>query len=124
MSYVLNELEEKWMAALESGEYRQNHAGKLFDGLGYCCLGVLCAVSGFTPEEQADGFYTVAGGHHALRADIAKRFKLRSGLGDFDEEESIGHTLTRGLAFANDKGATFLEIAAFIRANPEKVFLP
>lgn len=35
------EIAEKWINALESGEYKQTK-GKLQDQNGYCCLGVLC----------------------------------------------------------------------------------
>lgn len=35
----------KWLKALRSGKYRQARH-KLYDGKGYCCLGVLCRVVG------------------------------------------------------------------------------
>jgi hypothetical protein len=35
---------EKWAEALESGEYKQVN-GKLSDGEGFCCLGVLCEIA-------------------------------------------------------------------------------
>ena len=35
------EIQEKWLNALESGEYSQTNGG-LKDTNGYCCLGVLC----------------------------------------------------------------------------------
>lgn len=35
------EIKEKWIAALESGDYPQT-MGKLQDDIGFCCLGVLC----------------------------------------------------------------------------------
>lgn len=34
------ELLAKWLAALRSGEYKQSRES-LYDGNGYCCLGVL-----------------------------------------------------------------------------------
>lgn len=34
-----------WLAALESGQFRQAHK-KLFDGTGYCCLGVYAKAKG------------------------------------------------------------------------------
>lgn len=42
---VLNdvELEKKWVAALRSGEYQQTRQA-LYDGKGFCCLGVLCEI--------------------------------------------------------------------------------
>jgi len=33
---MLTEAQEKWLQALESGEYEQG-VGALFDGEGYCC---------------------------------------------------------------------------------------
>lgn len=40
------EVAKRWAAALESGEYEQGH-GELRDVRGrYCCLGVLCELSG------------------------------------------------------------------------------
>ena len=34
---------KKWIAALDSGEYKQGQL-QLQDGFGYCCLGVACKV--------------------------------------------------------------------------------
>lgn len=48
------ELKEKWFAALRSGEYQQGY-GKLFDGTGYCCLGVLQMVVDGKVEPQDAG---------------------------------------------------------------------
>jgi hypothetical protein len=53
---------------------------------------------------------------------IQSAANLRSPQGGFMEGALNGQTR---LTAANDYGdATFAEIAAFIRANPEKVFLP
>ena len=38
-------LKEKWLAALESGEFKKA-TGQLREGPAYCCLGVLCVVAG------------------------------------------------------------------------------
>lgn len=38
------EIKERWIEKLESGDYPQT-TGELFDGHGYCCLGVLCEVA-------------------------------------------------------------------------------
>ena len=37
------EIKDKWVAALESGEYRQTQR-QLKDWQGFCCLGVLCDI--------------------------------------------------------------------------------
>lgn len=41
-----------WVEALRSGEYPQARE-KLFDGHGYCCLGVACTLAGI--EAEVDG---------------------------------------------------------------------
>lgn len=38
------EVKQKWVEALLSGKYKQV-AGKLSDGTGFCCLGVLCELA-------------------------------------------------------------------------------
>jgi hypothetical protein len=47
------DFKEKWVAALRSGEYQQAH-GTLFNGTGYCCLGVACIVLGAKFVESTD----------------------------------------------------------------------
>lgn len=39
-----NEIKERWISALESGSYQQT-TGKLTNGDGFCCLGVLCEIA-------------------------------------------------------------------------------
>ena len=43
--YILNADQEKWLTALESGEYKQCIRA-LFDGVGFCSLGVACVAIG------------------------------------------------------------------------------
>lgn len=38
-------LKVKWLKALRSGRYKQTKE-RLRDGIGYCCLGVLCTIQG------------------------------------------------------------------------------
>ncbi len=50
------EVMEKWVAALRSGKYPQTKAA-LRTEKGFCCLGVLCDLSGlaeFTPRERGN----------------------------------------------------------------------
>lgn len=44
------DLKARWIAALRSGEYKQGQSS-LFDGKGYCCLGVLLRVQGCDIEK-------------------------------------------------------------------------
>jgi hypothetical protein len=48
------ELKQKWLDALESGDYKQD-TGRLKTLTGYCCLGVLCKVLG--EEIDITGYY-------------------------------------------------------------------
>lgn len=39
-----HEIAERWVAALRSGQYKQTKS-VLYDGAGFCCLGVLCELA-------------------------------------------------------------------------------
>lgn len=76
-------LKDLWLKALRSGEYEQTRE-TLFDGKGYCCLGVLCDVmlnndlvpAGVSLIKTAD--YIEAGGMpHDLPGDFATAIGLR-----------------------------------------------
>ena len=57
------EIKEKWVAALRSGEYQQTK-GYLHNEEGYCCLGVLtdlCAKEKGLEWEYPDGVYAMDG---------------------------------------------------------------
>ena len=41
----------KWVAALRSGKYKQTVL-HLYDGVGFCCLGVMCALRGAKLDEM------------------------------------------------------------------------
>lgn len=57
MKKLPSEFKAAWLKALLSGEYTQT-ADCLFDGKGYCCLGVACKVAGadfvLVPEDTCD----------------------------------------------------------------------
>lgn len=97
------ELKAKWVAALRSGEYQQIK-GKLHDGKGYCCMGVLHRlVTGRAPKsywglEAYDGSLDL----------------------DFDECERPESTRVDGdttLMHMNDQGKSFAEIADYVEAH-------
>jgi hypothetical protein len=130
--HQLTELQEKWLKALESGEYRQT-TGVLHDGIGYCCLGLLCKMAGATFElsepdeeerengEDRDVVWRCGGIYHLPPEKVWKDAGLHSQTGQI-----IGGDRVHGERFltsANDGGATFVEIATVIRANPQNFFL-
>ena len=119
MAYQLTELQEKWLTALESGEYAQCK-GSLHRGAGYCCLGVLCVVSGREFNEQ--GFCEER--NQVLPSSVREESRLRDSSGESLATFHIGDMRFSQLTEANDSGHTFAQIAAAIRANPENFFLP
>ncbi len=134
----LTELQEKWLAELESGKHKQAKR-YLFDGCGYCCLGVACRfVFGIEPsaKEHSDkkwfqtesnvlphpisnelGLFSSAGD---LRQDLRQIFKEVIEKEGFFNPNSVYSPIS--LAAYNDTGATFAQIAAAIRKLPEAVF--
>lgn len=52
------ELKAKWIAALRSGEYQQGRGRLRTDDNRFCCLGVLCAVTGreFIEADSTTGY--------------------------------------------------------------------
>jgi len=105
--------QEKWLQALESGEWKQCRR-KLDDGNGgHCCLGVaLKVVPGI--ERDSDAPETL---DSSTARDV---LHLLDGAGEIQGERWGGNIAY--LTTANDEGKTFAEIAAFIRANPPQVF--
>ncbi len=116
--YVFNEAQEAWLKALESGEYRQCRKSMTHGGA-YCCLAVACEVLNLPKDKHGD--FIDANGTAPVAAIEAMR--LRSDIGSFYFEAPIGQVSASSLAGANDDGATFSEIAAFIRSNPTAVFV-
>jgi hypothetical protein len=54
------ELKDKWLAALRSGNYQQTTDSLHKDGA-YCCLGVLCTVAGADMSRQQRSFVDYEG---------------------------------------------------------------
>lgn len=118
------EVKDKWIAALESGEYVQgtgllNYKKIADETPKLCCLGVLCELAvaeGITTSAkknwtEGDSWETVYGDSWAS-AYLPPEVIEWSGLPD--------HTgtlagATRNLAQLNDQGATFADIAEVIR---------
>ncbi len=119
----LTEDQENWLVALESGQYKQG-ARALFDGRGYCCLGVACKVQG-VPDDVIALKDVLSSDVTELLA-VREKLKLYDAVGLFRHGFALPATSTspplESLANMNDFGRSFAEIAAFIRANPREVF--
>ena len=124
--YPFTPEQEAWLHDLETTEEPQTK-GKLHRLLdyssiqpaGFCCLGRACVVFGFEGHPQMD-VMAFDGNTGALPLNLSKRLRLRSCVGALaNRHEGCDH-----LAALNDSGWSFKQIAAYIRANPENVFLP
>lgn len=108
---------ENWLLALESGKFKQGNA-HLREGDCYCCLGVAAEMfCDPTRTDEKRNIYWYEG------SSALAPFTVVDALGLYGRTGGIrGLQYNETLAHMNDTGSTFTEIAAFIRANPEKVF--
>jgi hypothetical protein len=119
----------EWIAALESGEYKQG-TGVLCRGTGeelkYCCLGILSKIQGrlISSPDHNGVYYDDAGLREAC--GLAKdnpNFPYIYGLGKFPEDVTVLVQLGDGglyeraktLSFCNDQKVSFKEIAEIIK---------
>lgn len=113
------DIKEKWLVALRSGEYEQGNCALRTNANKYCCLGVLCDISGageWGPENKSLYYYVMPSGDHScayLPNELLGRF-------GFDGEEheltrlNDGHNDTIGLPVAP---VSFAVIADWIEEN-------
>lgn len=117
------DLLRRWVDALRSGKYKQAR-GRLKTDDGYCCLGVLCDVSGsgtwarpkYDKRRSAAHYYVTGDTTRfcALPPSVADVVKLSANTDGSDEEFEYVRM--------NDAGATFAEIADAIEKNHPDVF--
>lgn len=116
---------QKWIDALQSGEYPQT-GGALRDEIGFCCLGVACDVSGLgewqrTKRRNSASYgysYQVNEESEAGALPNAVREWLGLRLADGEYTTRLGKSAT--LAELNDMyGGTFDSIADFIETEPD-----
>jgi hypothetical protein len=117
------DVKEKWIAALRSGEYPQT-SGVLRDQTGYCCLGVLCEIAvkegvASAWEPSPDNAWSFAYGKQDERDKSFLPPSVQRWAGVdlpspevpvqiFDDEVGIS------LSALNDRGTSFEEIADLI----------
>jgi hypothetical protein len=99
------EIKAKWLEALRSGKYKQAE-GRLKVNDTFCCLGVLCDISGLS---KWDGDYYL-NCVSVLPDEVAEW----SGLGDKSPNVKEASGRNRSLAGLNDDGNSFKEIADLI----------
>lgn len=121
----LTESQEKWLTALESGQYMQgNSVLHNTAGNSFCCLGVACDL--FIPETKKKLAREYAYGKEQNVAlapqEIVDELNLWDEQGPFVKHDVFNGEQVHSLVCMNDKGISFKEIAAYIRKNPENVF--
>lgn len=109
-------IKAKWVAALRSGEYKQE-LGQLRSPAGFCCLGVLCNLHAqahpkIAAQQTRKSAYM--GDSYSLPPPVAKWARLSSPLGH--EKILIGNSVV-SLAEHNDEGRSFKQIADAIEAQ-------
>ena len=109
-------LQEAWLTDMESGEFKQCK-GALRRGDAYCCLGL--ATKRAAPEspalklDEVNESMGISNGSQFPPSLVVERMRFISDAGgDRDADLSV----------MNDNGATFAEIAEFVRKEPWKVF--
>jgi hypothetical protein len=108
------DLKQKWLAALRSGEYEQTKR-TLFDGTGYCCLGVLekCVI-GEVSRLHIDG---EVAGMPSPANERTMGVKFEPDQGGVWGLRANGNYLY--LAHLNDSGTSFAKIADLIEKYVE-----
>ena len=106
------ELKAKWLAALRSGEYKQAKS-VLNTGDSFCCLGVLCDISGmgrWVRDDRNRAFIYYEYGE-AYREFAELPIPLQKGAGiEVVEEAAL-------IQMNDDEDKTFTEIADWIETN-------
>jgi len=104
---VKKSIADKWIKALRSGKYKQTK-GKLKGKVGYCCLGVLCEISG-KDEFKSKGYL---GSFETLPKEVVSWAGMKSRTGCFIINRD--YQTSESLSNLNDSGIKFKEIARII----------
>lgn len=105
------EIKDKWVAALRSGKYVQTRDRlKDYDN-GFCCLGVLCDISGVSEWKVGVDSYVYLNKDGTLPLSVMEWAGLRSPDGEVSGQEHDS------LAEINDAGNTFETISQIIEKH-------
>lgn len=101
-------LKADWVNALRSGEYKQTRE-TLYDGAGYCCLGVLCKVAGLEIRKDGGGV-----GNESYANSFASYRPIFDLVGGYEASHQLS---MRNDGYENFHKHDFSEIADYIEAN-------
>jgi hypothetical protein len=103
-------LKRQWIDALRSGKYQQGKKALRTDENKFCCLGVLCDISGKGEWRYEEPI-----------PDAPKRSRWAYVIDGFVSRDLLPHAPTFGIVYEtvlsemNDEGHTFEEIADYIQ---------
>lgn len=130
--FEMGPLQKQWVADLRKYPERQTHGElgrRLFDNsIKACCLGQLlitdCEMNNKElPFNNNEALYDQNTSLDCYLENSYEKYGLIDDMGAIgvcSDENFKGH---RNLSQANDAGISWVEIADFIEANPEKVFI-
>lgn len=109
-------IKKRWVKALRSGAYDQA-GGTLYDGEGFCCLGVLYDIE-YDGDWQHVGEDVIEGDGETIFSGEWMIDRNASHLSDkFREKCFISDSAETSLINLNDEGSSFPEIADWIDEN-------
>lgn len=127
---MLTPNQEKWLKALESGEFKQTTKVLENTGvaghLGFCCLGVACVVAereGVPVERHMSLSEKVLKGVDLTAQPLVRQWLGLNTHNGFPTTLRILDANKLCLVNLNDNGKSFKEIAQIVRANPEHYFV-
>jgi hypothetical protein len=114
------EIAQKWITALRSGEYKQTRL-VLRTNTGFCCLGVLCDIFNKETgkgewEKQFIYSYVFKNGHESNRSYLPESIQSWAHFNTNSGELTINGSIT-SLSILNDYDYTFEQIAQIIEEN-------
>lgn len=114
---MLSPIAKKWVAALRSGKYKQGLRA-LKTGDEYCCLGVLCEI---LLKDKLITEFPSPDNKGWLDASARDAAKLGTSSGSFRDVTTVPNG--GDLAWMNDHGFNFGQIADVIESEPEFLFV-
>lgn len=113
------DIANKWIEALLSGKYKQGKGLLKNNRNEYCCLGVLCEISGISQfEEIYDRFHNGISNYYlGIEATLPVKVREYSGvdneMASFIDKNGDYYSLAK----LNDNGETFKTISKIIKSN-------
>lgn len=126
----MNDNAQKWVEALRSGRFQQGQNQLRRDDNTYCCLGVACELyhEATGQGEWDDGQFCVnrfcvkgESSAFSLPSPVQQWLRINSPSGVIDP--NLPKPRRQSLIRMNDLGKSFDEIADFIEANEDKLFV-